>query len=194
MDTGYVESMSRRGIAGKGARITFGILALTVVVAVLQIVSSNRVGADGESSWIMPSWVYEEEAVVTGTVPYVYGTRVIQVPQYRIAHHWHPLAIAGWTVPPAAVLLACAVAIRRRNGRFTNAGAGAALVVLAAAYFISPLVAWDIGPGPSLPGGGQELLQQGWATPGIPTAGGVFGARIEVELVNDGPLTIVLDS
>src|SRR5688500_2944347 len=107
--------MSRRGIAGKGARITFGILALTVVVAVAQIVSSNREGADGESSWIMPSWVYEEEAVVIGTVPFVSGTRVMEVPQYRIDHHWHPLAIAGWSLPPAAMLLACAVAIRRRD-------------------------------------------------------------------------------
>ena len=29
---------------------------------------------------------------------------------------------------------------------------------------------------------------------GVPTAGGVFGARMEVELVNDGPVTIVLDA
>ena len=28
---------------------------------------------------------------------------------------------------------------------------------------------------------------------GIPTAGGVFGARMKVELVNDGPVTIVLE-
>ena len=28
---------------------------------------------------------------------------------------------------------------------------------------------------------------------GVPTATGVFGARMAVELVNDGPVTIVLD-
>ena len=157
MATGYVEAMSRRGIAGKGARITFGILALTAVVALLQVVSSNRADREGKGSWLMPAWVYEEEAVVIGTVPFrVSETRVIRVPQYRIDHHWHPLAIAGWSLPPAAALLGCALAIRRRNGRFSVAGAGAALVALTAAYFISPLVAWHIRPSRSLPGGGQE--------------------------------------
>jgi D-tyrosyl-tRNA(Tyr) deacylase len=29
---------------------------------------------------------------------------------------------------------------------------------------------------------------------GVPVATGVFGARMEVELVNDGPVTIVLDA
>ncbi len=29
---------------------------------------------------------------------------------------------------------------------------------------------------------------------GVPVAQGVFGARMEVELVNDGPVTIILDS
>ena len=28
---------------------------------------------------------------------------------------------------------------------------------------------------------------------GVPTETGVFGAKMEVELVNDGPVTIVLD-
>jgi D-tyrosyl-tRNA(Tyr) deacylase len=28
---------------------------------------------------------------------------------------------------------------------------------------------------------------------GVPTAGGIFGARMQVSLVNDGPVTIVLD-
>jgi D-tyrosyl-tRNA(Tyr) deacylase len=28
---------------------------------------------------------------------------------------------------------------------------------------------------------------------GVPIATGVFGARMEVELVNDGPVTIVVD-
>jgi hypothetical protein len=157
--TGYVESMSRRGIAGKGARFTFGILALTAVVALLQIVSSNRADSDAEGSWIMPGWVYEEEVVVIQTVPIrVSATRVIQVPVYGIDHHWHPLAIAGWSLPPVAALLAFALAIRRRNDRFGVAGARAALVVLAAAYFISPLVAWDIGP--SSPDTGQQSLQK----------------------------------
>jgi D-Tyr-tRNAtyr deacylase len=27
----------------------------------------------------------------------------------------------------------------------------------------------------------------------VPVEGGIFGARMEVELVNDGPVTIVLD-
>ena len=152
MDTGYVESMSRRGIAGKGARITFGILALTAVVALLQIVSSNRADSDGEGSWIMPGWVYEEEPVVVGTVAYrLPRGEVIQVPWFRIRHHWHPLAVAGWSLPPAIMLLAGAVAVRRRHKRPLKHGAIAALGVLAAAYFISPLVAWHIGPHRSHP-------------------------------------------
>jgi hypothetical protein len=164
--TGYVESMSRREIAGNGARITFGILALTALVALSQIVSSNRAASDGEGSWIMPAWVYEEEAVVIGTAPLrLSETQVIQVPVHRIDHHWHPLAITGWSLPLVATLLACAVAIRRRNDRLVKAGAGAALVVLAAAYFISPLVAWHIGPHPADPQSpGNEV------TPGVHSA------------------------
>jgi D-aminoacyl-tRNA deacylase len=30
--------------------------------------------------------------------------------------------------------------------------------------------------------------------PGVPMETGVFGAKMEVELVNDGPVTTVLDS
>ena len=63
------------------ARMAFGIVAVTAVVALLQILSSNRADAEGEGSWIMPSWVYEEEEVVDGTFPFrVSETRVIQVP------------------------------------------------------------------------------------------------------------------
>jgi hypothetical protein len=100
----------------------------------------------------MPCWVYEEELVVDGTVPVrVSEDRVIQVPYYRTAHHWHPLAVAGWTLPPAIALLAAAIAIRRRNRRVLKLGAIAALVVLAAAAVIAPLVAWHIGPPPRTP-------------------------------------------
>ena len=153
--------MSRGRIAANGARMAFGIVAVTALVALLQIVSSNRADAEGEGSWIMPSWVYEEEEVVDGTFPFrVSETRVIQVPRIRIRHHWHPLAVAGWSLPPVIALLACAVAIRRRNNRLIKPGAAAALVVLAVAYFISPLVAWHIGPNQRLPGGGVEALRQ----------------------------------
>jgi hypothetical protein len=151
--------MSRRAIAANGGRIAFAIVALTALVALLQVVSSNRADSEGKGSWIMPAWVYEEEEVIDGTFRFrVSATRVIELPKIRIDHHWHPLAVAGWSVPPALVLLACAVAIRRRNERFNKLGAAAALTVLAAAYFISPLVAWDIGPRPAP--GGEETLQE----------------------------------
>jgi D-tyrosyl-tRNA(Tyr) deacylase len=38
-----------------------------------------------------------------------------------------------------------------------------------------------------------EALCQGFRRRGITVAEGVFGARMEVELVNDGPVTIILD-
>jgi D-tyrosyl-tRNA(Tyr) deacylase len=38
-----------------------------------------------------------------------------------------------------------------------------------------------------------EALCQGFRQEGITVAEGVFGAHMEVELVNDGPVTIVLD-
>jgi D-tyrosyl-tRNA(Tyr) deacylase len=38
-----------------------------------------------------------------------------------------------------------------------------------------------------------ELFCEGIAAEGIRVARGVFGARMQVELVNDGPVTIVLD-
>lgn len=38
-----------------------------------------------------------------------------------------------------------------------------------------------------------ELFARELEGQGVPTATGVFGARMEVELVNDGPVTLVLD-
>lgn len=38
-----------------------------------------------------------------------------------------------------------------------------------------------------------ELFARELKGQGVPTATGVFGARMEVELVNDGPVTLVLD-
>ncbi len=52
-----------------------------------------------------------------------------------------------------------------------------------------------IGPGPLiLVGvvGGEECLSVALATWGVSVARGVFGARMSVDLVNDGPVTIVL--
>ncbi len=152
-----VWAVTRRKIARDGTRFTLGIVGLTVLLALVQIVSCNVADDAGEGSWIMPCWVYEEEAVIDGTASLrVSESEVIQVPRFRIDHHWHPLAVAGWSVPPATALLAAAIAIRRRNGRLLKLGAMAALVVIAAAYLISPRVAWHIGPrspGPSAPGG-----------------------------------------
>ena len=170
--------MSRREIAKSGARIALGVVALTALVALLQVVSCNRANAAGEGSWIMPCWVYEEEAVVVGTVPFpLSGGRVIQVPQYEIKHHWHPLAVAGWSLPPAVTLIGFAVAIRRRNRRPLRVGAIVALSVLAAGYFISPLVAWDIGPPrPGIPSpgelgrGGETLAHDPLTIPVTPAA------------------------
>jgi hypothetical protein len=136
-----------REIAKSGARLVFGVAALTALVALLQVVSCNRADAVGEGTWIMPCWVYEEEVVVAGTVSVrVSEERVIQVPYYRTAHHWHPLAVAGWTLPPAIALAAAVIAIRRRSSRVLKLGAIAALVVLATAALIAPRVAWQIGP------------------------------------------------
>lgn len=39
-----------------------------------------------------------------------------------------------------------------------------------------------------------ELVIAGLGAAGIPVATGVFGAHMQVELVNDGPVTLVLDS
>jgi D-aminoacyl-tRNA deacylase len=38
-----------------------------------------------------------------------------------------------------------------------------------------------------------ERLRDALVSLGVPTATGRFGARMEVELVNDGPVTIVLE-
>jgi hypothetical protein len=152
--------MSRREVAGSGWRIAFGIAALTALVALLQIVSCNRADAAGEGSWIMPCWVYEEEKYIDGTFPLRIGDSVIQVPDTHVRHHWHPLAVAGWILPPAIALIGLALAVRQRNRRLLKLGAFTALGVLMAAYFIAPRVAWQIGPEPSapVPAPGSETL------------------------------------
>jgi hypothetical protein len=143
--------MSRHEIAGSGWRVVFGIAALTALVALLQIVSCNRASSAGEGSWIMPCWVYEEEEYIDGTLAHRFGDVVIQLPRIRVRHHWHPLAVAGWSLPPAIALIGFAVALRRRSRRPLELGAIVGLGVLAAAYVISPLVAWHVGPRPGLP-------------------------------------------
>ena len=47
------------------------------------------------------------------------------------------------------------------------------------------------------PGEGRRLFDQTcalWSEAGIAVATGEFGAKMEVELLNDGPVTIILDS
>jgi hypothetical protein len=163
--------MGRREIAGSGVRVAFGIAALTALVALLQIVSCNRADSAGEGSWIMPCWVYEEEKYISGTFPVRVGNAVIQVPDTHVRHHWHPLAVVGWILPPAIALIGLAVAIRQRNRRPLKLAAFTALGVLVAAYFIAPLVAWHIGPEPGAPGparGGETLGSKAHATPDTP--------------------------
>lgn len=152
--------MSRRQIAGSGARIVFVIAALTALVALAQIVSCNRADAAGEGSRIMPCWVYEEEEYVIGTFSVRLGNSVVQVPEFDVRHHWHPLAVAGWVLPLAIALIGLALATRQRTKRPLKAGAFAAVGVLVAAYFIAPLAAWQIGPEPAAPGParGDETL------------------------------------
>ena len=86
-------------------------------------------------------------------------------------------------------LLACAVAIRRRNNRLIKPGAAAALVVLAVAYFISPLVAWHIGPDQRLPGGGVESLRE-TRTPHSPVLRGNL-LRLETPIAHERLATSV---
>ena len=143
--------MSRREIVGSGVSIALGIAALTAVVGLLQIVSCNRADSAGEGSWIMPCWVYEEEEYIDGTFPVRFGDTVIQVPETHVRAHWHPLAVAGWSLPPSIALVGLAAAIRRRNRRPLRVAAIAALGVLVAAYFVAPLLAWHIGPEPAAP-------------------------------------------
>jgi small neutral amino acid transporter SnatA (MarC family) len=143
-----VRSVSQRRIAKDGALTAFGILMLAALVAWLQFLSCNLEDSEGEGSWVVRCWVFEEEKVPAGTtrIRVSRDSEPITVQSIRVDTHWHPLALAGWGLPPGIAIVASVFAVRRRNRRFLKHGAVAALLVLAFAFFISPLIAWGLGP------------------------------------------------
>jgi D-tyrosyl-tRNA(Tyr) deacylase len=54
--------------------------------------------------------------------------------------------------------------------------------------------AYDLAAAPDIAQGVYEALTARLRSSGVPVETGVFGARMEVTLVNDGPVTILLDS
>jgi D-tyrosyl-tRNA(Tyr) deacylase len=115
------------------------------------------------------------------------------------------LGVAAWDDPGAADRLAGKIARLRifenEDGRFDLSLLDIGGEALAVSQFT--LIA-DTGKGnrPSFSGAARpevaELLYERFCEAlereGVRVARGVFGARMEVSLVNDGPVTIVLDA
>ena len=140
--------MSQRRIAKRGAVIAFGILMLSALLAWFQFLSCNLEDSEREGRWVTRCWVFAEEKVPAGPhrIRVSPDSEPMTVQSIRVDTHWHPLALAGWGLPPAIAIAASLFAVRRRNTRFLKRGAFAALLVLVFAFFISPLIAWDLGP------------------------------------------------